>query len=204
LLVTLLEHAKRSVERLTGWRAPSPAELAVLVQFRRPHSFHFRDDGFIPNNPFWPLLLYRSALQLPRAMDPAAIWEAIFERNGWGDNWRGEIYDYLHYHSRIHEVLGIARGTATVRLGGKRGRTLKLKAGDAVIIPAGTGHQCLAASKTFLAVGAYPPAGTYDECGPTVEEHERDKKAVRKVGRPRMDPVFGAEGPLLSIWKART
>ncbi len=44
---------------------------------------------------------------LPRSLDPAAVWEAIFESNGWGDSWRGEIYDYLHYHSRIHEVLGI-------------------------------------------------------------------------------------------------
>jgi len=109
----------------------------------------------------------------------------------------------LHYHSRIHEVLGIARGTATVRVGGKKGRTLKLKAGDAVIIPAGTGHQCLEASKHFMAVGAYPPTGTYDECGPTNEEHERGVKLVRKVGRPRKDPVFGKSGPLLQVWNAK-
>jgi uncharacterized protein YjlB len=63
---------------------------------------------------------------------------------------RDGIYDYLHYHSRIHEVLGIAGGSAIVRLGGNKGRIVKLKAGDAVLIPAGTDHQCLSASRTFM------------------------------------------------------
>jgi uncharacterized protein YjlB len=116
--------------------------------------------------------------------------------------WRGEIYDYLHYHSRIHEVLGIARGSATVRIGGNKGRTLKVKAGDVLIIPAGTGHQSLKASPTFLAVGAYPPRGTYDECAPTKEDHDRALKTVPKVARPRTDPVCGSRGPLVSLWKA--
>ena len=76
------------------------------------------------------------------------------------------------------------------------------KVGD-VHIPAGTGHQCLEASKNFTAVGACPPTGTYDECGPTAEEHERGVKSVRKVGRPRKDPLFGRNGPLLKVWKAK-
>jgi uncharacterized protein YjlB len=134
--------------------------------------------------------LYRSAVKLPRSLDPAAVWEEIFE------TWRDGIYDYLHYHSRIHEVLGIARGSATVRLGGNKGRIIKLKAGDAVVIPAGTGHQCLSASKTFIAVGAYPPNGTYDECG-------RNVKIVCRIGRPRKDPIFGSDGPLLKTWKQK-
>jgi uncharacterized protein YjlB len=100
-------------------------------------------------------------------------------------------------------VLGIARGSATVRLGGNKGRIVKFKAGDAVVIPAGTGHQCLSASRTFLVVGAYPPNGAYDECGPTVEEHDRNVKVVRKIGRPRKDPMFGSDGPLRKTWKSR-
>jgi uncharacterized protein YjlB len=202
-MMSLLEDVKGSVERVTGWRRPSAAQLTTLLQFRRIATFRFRDDGFIPNNPSFPVTVYRSAVKLPRSLDPAAVWEALFESNGWGDTWRNGIYDYLHYHSRTHEVLGIARGSATVRLGGNKGRIIKLKAGDAVVIPAGTGHQCLSFSKTFIAVGAYPPNGTYDECGPTAEERDRNTKAVRGVGRPRKDPIFGSDGPLRKTWKPK-
>jgi uncharacterized protein YjlB len=199
--MTVLEDVKAAVERTTGWRRPSAEQLARLLQSRRIATLRFRDDGFIPNNPWFPVTVYRSAVKLPRSLDPAAVWQALFETNGWGRSWRDGIYDHLHYHSRVHEVLGIARGSASVRLGGNKGRIVKLTAGDAVVIPAGTGHQCLSASKTFMAVGAYPPTGTYDECGPTAEEHVRNVKAVRKVVRPRKDPLFGSDGPLLKAWK---
>ena len=84
--------------------------------------------------------------------------------------------------------------------GGNNGRTLQLKAGDAAILPAGTGHHCLSASANFLVVGAYPPSGTYDECTKS-EEHAQALKTIPKVGRPRKDPVYGSKGPLLSAWK---
>jgi uncharacterized protein YjlB len=203
MTMSVLEDIKKTTGQLTGWRRPSQAQLARLLKPRKPITFQFSDDGFIPNHPDWPLVLYRKAISLPRSVDPAAVWEDLFNSNGWGDSWRNGIYDYLHYHSRIHEVLGVARGSATVRLGGNKGRTVKIKAGDVVIVPAGTGHQCLKASKSFLVVGAYPPVGTYDECGPTAAEHARGVKAVRRVARPRKDPVFGPRGPLLKVWRAR-
>jgi uncharacterized protein YjlB len=199
--MTLTDDLKSKAERLTGYRRPSHDQLGQLLKPSRPFACQFRDDGFVPNHPRWPFVLYRSAILRPRSLDPAAVWEALFESNGWGDTWRGVIYDYLHYHSRIHEVLGIARGSATVRIGGNKGRTLKVKAGDVLIIPAGTGHQSLKASPTFMAVGAYPPRGTYDECAPTKEDHDRARKTVPKVARPRADPVFGLRGLLLSLWK---
>jgi uncharacterized protein YjlB len=201
--MSLLEHVKKGAERITGWKRPTAGQLATLLRTRKPGCWHFLDDGMIPNNPHWPLVVYRGAVRLPKSLDPAAVFEDLFKSNGWGDSWRDGIYDYLHYHSGIHEVLGIARGSAKVRFGGNKGRTLTLKAGDTVILPAGTGHQCLSASKGFLAVGAYPASGTYDECGPTAEEHARGVRSVRKVGRPRKDPLFGSRGPLLDIWTAK-
>jgi uncharacterized protein YjlB len=201
--MALLEDLKKSTGRITGWQRPSAEQVAALVRRSKRGMFRFRDDGKIPNNPRWPVLIYWGVVRLPQKLDPAAVMEDLFESNGWGDSWRNGIYDYLHYHSRIHEVLGVARGSAKVRLGGDRGRTLKLDAGDVVILPAGTGHQCLAASKDFLVVGAYPPSGTYDECRPSTEEYDRRVKSVEKVKRPRKDPVFGAKGPLLKSWKAK-
>jgi uncharacterized protein YjlB len=199
--MTLVEDIKGKVERLTGYRRPSEHQLAKLVRSSRPVAHLFRHDGFVPNHPRWPFVLYRRAVSLPRSLDPAAVWEALFDSNRWGDLWRGEIYDYLHYHSRIHEVLGIAQGSARVRIGGSKGRTLKVKAGDVLIIPAGTGHQSLKASPTFLAVGAYPPRGTYDECSPTKEDYTKAQKTVARVPRPQTDPVFGTPGALLKLWE---
>jgi uncharacterized protein YjlB len=197
-----LEMVKKLAEKMTGWSRPTEADLADLVRERKAHTFRFRDDGVIPNHPRWPLVLYRGAVRLPERLDPAAVLEELFAHNGWGDSWRDGIYDYVHYHSRIHEVLGIARGSATVRLGGSHGRKLTLKPGDITILPAGTGHQCLSATSDFLVVGAYPPSGTYDECTKPAE-HARATKSIPKVPRPRKDPVYGAKGPLLAAWPSR-
>jgi len=201
MTMALFEDIKRIAEKATGWARPSGRDLACLIRARKPHTFRFKDDGTIPNNPRWPLVLYRTPARLPASLDPAAVLEDLFERNGWRDCWRNGIYDYVHYHSRIHEVLGIARGTAKVQFGGSKGRTLKLKAGDVAVLPAGTGHRCVSASEDFLVVGAYPPFGEYDECRTAPEERERARLTIPKVARPRKDPVYGSEGPLVRVWR---
>ena len=198
-IMAVLEDVKKITEKIAGRSRPSRDDLAQLVRPRKASRFRFKDDGFIPNHPRWPLLLYRGAMRFPHAPDPAAVFEEVFESNGWSGSWRDGIYSYVHYHSRIHEVLGIARGQGKVQFGGPRGRTMVLKAGDVAILPAGTGHQCLAASEDFLVVGAYPAFGTYDECTKG-EDRARAVKSIPKVGRPRRDPIYGAEGPLLAIW----
>jgi uncharacterized protein YjlB len=200
LPMPLPETIKKLAETLTGWSRPSRNDLAALVRERKANTFRFRDDGVIPNHPAWPLIVYRGPVRFPAKLDPAAVLEDLFESNGWGDSWRDGIYDYVHYHSRIHEVLGIARGTGKVQFGGKRGRILTLKAGDVAILPAGTGHQSLFVSQDFLVVGAYPPSGKYDLCTSS-EDHDRALKTIRKVGRPRKDPIYGGKGPLLKLWK---
>src|SRR5882757_9125923 len=183
-----VETLKKFAEKPTGWSRPSKAALDDLVQPRKPHASRFKDDGIIPNHPAFPLIVYKRAVRLPRQLDPAAVLEDLFGKNGWGNSWRDGIYDYLHYHSKIHEVLGIARGTGKVQFGGKRGRTLTLKAGDVAILPAGTGHQCLSASKDFLVVGAYPPNGKYDECTDT-RDYDGAVKTIPKIAPPKKDPV---------------
>jgi mannose-6-phosphate isomerase-like protein (cupin superfamily) len=106
----------------------------------------------------------------------------------------------FHYHSRIHEVLGIARGTGRVQFGGPKGRPLTLKAGDVAILPAGTGHQRLEASGDFLVVGAYPPAGVYDECT-SLDDRPKALPAISRAAGPRKDPVYGKDGPLTHLWR---
>jgi uncharacterized protein YjlB len=196
-----LETLKKITEKATGWARPPSDDLDRLVRARKPHTFRFKDDGIIPNHPRWPLVIYRGAVLSKKDFDPAAVFEDLFERNGWGDSWRDGIYDYVHYHSRIHEVLGIARGEGKVQFGGLKGRTVTVKAGDVAILPAGTGHQCLSASADFLVIGAYPPSGTYDECTRS-EDRNAALKTIPRVARPHRDPVYGGDGPLLTLWRA--
>jgi uncharacterized protein YjlB len=198
--VILLENIKRLAEKATGWRRPNNPQ--GLVRARKPQTHFFRDDGVIPNHPRWPLIIYRGAVRLPQQLDPAAVFEELFGSHGWGGSWRNGIHDYVHYHSRIHEVLGVARGSGRVRFGGDNGRALTLKAGDVAILPAGTGHQCLKASNDFLVVGAYPPSGAHDECK-SREDREKALPAIDRVARPRQDPVYGKDGPLMQIWAPR-
>mgnify|MGYP003576991810 CR=1 FL=1 len=195
-----LETIKSFAENVTGIARPQRDDLRSLICARKGMIWRFRDDGIVPNHPRWPLIIYRGAIRLREDFDPAAIFEDVFRMNGWGQSWRDGIYDYVHYHSRIHEVLGVARGKATVECGGPRGRRLKLKAGDVAILPAGTGHRCVSASGDLLVVGAYPPSGTYDECT-TSEDHKQAVKTIGRVPRPRRDPVYGARGGLVSTWK---
>ena len=110
------------------------------------------------------------------------------------------IDDFVHYHSQVHEVLGVARGAAKVEYGGVKGRVLTLKAGDVAVLPAGTGHRLIEASRNFLVVGAYPKDGTYDECTDTRERPDAIKR-IAKVPRPAKDPVYGQSGPLAQQWR---
>jgi uncharacterized protein YjlB len=197
----VIESIKRAAERMTGRRRATAEMLSAAVRSRKPRAFRFKDDGRIPNNPVLPLILYSSAVRVRGTPDPAALLEQLFEMNGWGDSWRNGIYDYVHYHSRIHEVLGVARGHARVRFGGDKGKEIGLKEGDVAILPAGTGHQCLAASEDFLVVGAYPPVGTYDECRGSADEYRRARRTVPRVGQPKKDPLYGRAGPLTELWR---
>src|ERR1700689_3977809 len=105
-----------------------------------PITHKFADDGRIPNNPTLPLILYRGGIDLTGSPDPEKLIEKTFAKNGWRDMWRNGIYPYAHYHSMIHEAMGIARGRAKVRFGGEHGHTIDVVAGDVDLLPAGTGH----------------------------------------------------------------
>ncbi len=164
-----------------------------------PLAIQFADDGLVPNNPM-PFLVYKGVVTLDRG-EPEATIEKLFGANGWGAMWRNGVYDFLHYHATVHEVLGIARGSACVRFGGDKGKVLEIAAGDVAILPAGTGHQCLSASSDFSVVGAYPPGPPMDLQRPTKEAHAKALKTIPEVRLPKSDPVRGANGPLLNLWR---
>ena len=173
--------------------------MSVVSPKAQPTPILFGDDGLVPNNPM-PFLVYKGVVALDGG-DPEATIERLFAANGWGAMWRNGVYDFLHYHATVHEVLGTARGSARVRFGGDNGKVLEISAGDVAILPAGTGHQCLSASSDFSVVGAYPPGPPMDLVRPTPQAHVKALKTIPLVALPRTDPVMGADGPLVRLWK---
>jgi uncharacterized protein YjlB len=177
--------------------------MNVATKLIEPHTFMFPDDGSIPNNPHLPFLIYRGGADLKGNPNPEEVIEAMFAHHGWGDMWRNGIYAYPHYHSTIHEAMGIARGRARVRFGGKFGQELAIESGDVLVLPAGTGHQCLSASSDLMVIGAYPPSGKYDISRGSKAEHAKAIAAIPNVPLPPSDPVYGKAGPLMRLWRAR-
>ena len=133
-------------------------------------ALHFADDGTVPNNPVLPMLLMRGAIA------PGASPEAIavrLEASGWGGTW-----------------VWLA-GVPLPPLPPER-------AGDVVVLPAGTGHRQLEASADFAVVGAYPPGQEAYETVRAEQPHDPTTlDRIAAVARPRTDPIYGADGPLM-------
>jgi hypothetical protein len=83
-----------------------------------PEVLQLSRNGPMPNNERLPVLLYHGAFDVVES-DSASVFEQAFERNGWPSRWRNGVYDFHHYHSTAHEVLGFARGHARLILGGE-------------------------------------------------------------------------------------
>lgn len=150
---------------------------------------------WMPNNPRLPVLIYRRV----REISGAASIEAMFERNGWPAQWRGQIFDFHHYHTNTHEVLGVASGSAQLMLGGPDGVDVTVRTGDVLVLPAGTGHCRLGNTEDFLVVGGYPPGHTFD-----LWREAATESAAARMGSlplPAADPVEGDGGPLIELWR---
>ncbi|MGQ4878454.1 cupin domain-containing protein [Billgrantia sp. LNSP4103-1] len=158
-----------------------------------PEQLHFADDGCIPNSPL-ATLAFRSRGVNP-VLDREAIaerFERLFHAHGWRPSWRGGVYDYHHYHSIAHEAFGVLSGWGRLRLGGERGDDVELRTGDALVLPAGTGHCHLAASDDFLLLAAYPEdQPELDLIGADPEAHDAAVARIAQVSQPPYDPLGG-------------
>lgn len=164
----------------------------------KPEMLYFEDDGVTPNSHL-PLLRYKDAFTA-RGLEGASWLEQKYYSNNWGNSWRNGIFDFQHYHSIAHEVLGIYSGEANVLLGGDDGEIVKVTAGDIIVIPAGVGHKNLG-SENLGVVGAYPGGMQVDIVRATPEQRPRVDQNIEKVLIPLQDPLHGDSDGLLDIWK---
>ena len=152
----------------------------------------------IPNHPSFPVLLYRG---VEAAAAGAHACRTQFSEHGWVGSWVDGVFDFHHFHSTSHEVLGVIRGRATLDLGGPQGRAFAVSAGDVVVLPAGTGHRLAESDQGFAVVGAYPE-GQEDYnllSGEDPEEVAAARERIAALGPPPEDPV-GGEGVASWCW----
>jgi uncharacterized protein YjlB len=161
-----------------------------------------QDDGQFPNNALLPLLVYPQALTLPEE-DAGETLEQLFKSNDWTNAWKDGVYDFDHYHSTAHEVLGVFKGSARIQFGGPSGVALLLEKGDIVIIPAGVAHKALDVYDDFTVIGAYPLGQDYDMNYGKPEEREKAIENIRHLELPLVDPIYGQDGPLLTNWSIK-
>lgn len=183
---------------LTAIGLAPPGSVFAQRRIDEPEVLELSRNGWVPNNDRLPVLIYHAALDVS-GTDPASHFEQTFARNGWPPQWRNGIFDFHHYHSTAHEVLGIAAGQGRVILGGPGGHEFTLNAGDVLVLPTGTGHCKLQSSPEFQVVGAYPPRQSWDICRSAPSQAERER--MRGLPFPESDPLTGATGALTNLWR---
>ncbi|KAF4432580.1 cupin domain [Fusarium acutatum] len=147
-----------------------------------------------------PIVVYRDVLPQPRTEETATTsltthrWE---KRGTWGH------IAIRHFHPNSHECYGIFQGSSTLLLGKIQkgeGVEVAVKAGDVVVLPAGTAHSSLESSSDYRYIGVYPK-------GCPKWRNEMGKKSpslfldtIDEVEMPEDDPVYGPNGPLPKLW----
>jgi uncharacterized protein YjlB len=157
-----------------------------------------KPEGNIPNSPL-PVIHYKRIIELPFFF-PASYLRSLFKKNNWKNCWTSGIFEYDHYHSVTHEVMGVYKGKTTLQLGGKNGIKIKIEKGDVLIIPAGVAHRNLKKENAVKCVGAYPNGKNYDMNYGEKKELTRAIKNIKKVKMPKRDPVFGKTEGIIKFW----
>ena len=186
--------------------------------------FFLNQAGESPNNETLPLILYKAAVQFGDK-EPEGVFEEIFWGNKWADGFRDGTFPFHHYHSAAHEVVGVARGTATLQFGGPSGPVVEVAAGDACVIPAGVVHRRIDDAPGFSVVGAYPHhqvpdccvlsqadaeiAGVHPDAADLVVKFIGEaqlaavKTSIAATVLPVTDPLSGTGGPIAELWLGR-
>ncbi|KAJ4855288.1 cupin domain-containing protein [Trichoderma breve] len=150
-----------------------------------------------------PVIHYRNVLPQPQTEETTT---QFLTRTGWEKRGTWGHIGEPHFHPNTHECYGIFQGHSTLLLGkinDGNGVQVDVNTGDVIVLPAGTAHSSLRSSDDYRYIGVYPK-----ECPKwTNEMGERPPasfvQTIGAVARPRADPVYGKQGPLVSLWNAK-
>jgi uncharacterized protein YjlB len=164
----------------------------------QPIRMVLNDDGIFPNSKF-PALLYKGVLDIP-FLFPATHVKKLFASHNWTNAWDSGVFEYHHYHSITHEVLGAYEGSTVLQLGGEDGPTIKFEKGDVLVIPAGVVHKNWGDEFDVQCVGAYPDGKDYDMNYGKLGERPKADENIENVPIPLTDPLYGENAGLTEIW----
>lgn len=156
------------------------------------------DNGIFPNSKL-PVVVYKNAFEYTDEL--ATVFKNVFLKNNWYNFWEAGIFNYHHYHSNTHELMGICRGSTIVQLGGEDGEKLRIEAGDVLVLPAGVSHKNLIGEDAVTCIGAYPDGQGYDMNYGKEGERPGTDRNIAAVPLPDFDPLFGKNAGLFEIWK---
>ncbi|HEV7232066.1 MAG TPA: cupin domain-containing protein [Bacteroidia bacterium] len=172
--------------------------MKIIRKTFQTKTYYLHDTGKFPNSTN-PVLHYKNVLHIPIFMGARLVRE-LFRENGWFNSWKSGIFEFSHYHSITHEVLGVISGKATLLLGGENGLQVRVEKGDVLLIPAGVAHRNLSPEHSLTCIGAYPDGRDYDMNYGHEDERPQTDIRIRNVPIPSKDPVFGTEGDMHAFW----
>ncbi|KIW73646.1 hypothetical protein PV04_01745 [Phialophora macrospora] len=145
-----------------------------------------------------PLMIYHGAFS---NATPSSVESHLRSVGVVSPQWTYTMFTETHFHSNTHEVLSIIAGSAKCCFGGEKNTERVepvLRQGDVVIVPAGVGHRLLEDYGDFQMVGSYPTGKTWDMCYGKAGEEEQVRQ-IEGLGWFKRDPVYGDDGPSLSV-----
>jgi uncharacterized protein YjlB len=185
------KHEKHEKPQKQGARASSEARI---------ETFRLKPNAWVPNNQCLPVIVYRQAFD-PDTADLTGHIDRCFARHAWPVQWHDGVFDYHHFHSTAHEVLGVLAGAAELIVGGPGGRALRIETADVMLLPAGTGHCLMTRENAFQVAGGYPQGQQWDIRRDALTADEL--RAMEALPFPPCDPVYGKRGPLIEHWTPR-
>ncbi|KAJ0279403.1 hypothetical protein CBS470a_009274 [Colletotrichum nupharicola] len=163
----------------------------------QPETYVVKRTEHCPNSDF-PVLVYRGVLGAGEELSEDEVSERL-QQYGW-------VKKVGIFQGRSELVFG--EGGSDPAGSGVR---CWVRPGDVVVVPAGVAHASVADEKAAPGEKEYRYVGVYPEESPQwrsemgrkpLQEKQGLVEEVEGVGLPRMDPLYGVDGPLTKIWKA--